>query len=1115
MWTKATTIVAAVLVMSIVSSAMAGQLGYWAFDEGTGTAAKDSSVNGNNGRFVGAPVWVDGKLGKALQFDGVDDYIEVPHNAKLIPTTGQASVAVWINAQRHQGPGGAWQGILGKGGDPRLYNIYTHESQTLHFSTGPSGAYIGSNSTGTVPLNEWVHVVAVVNNSHQYYINGAPAGTFANGATVTAGGTAVLTIGQTGAGESNYFLGEIDEPRVYDVALTADEVTQLFLGNPPSWPKAKRPTPADDAIGVAFTLLQWVAGDGAVLHNVYFGTSPDLTEANLVQSRKAQMFYYAAGLGSGVTYYWRVDEIEADLVTVHTGDVWSFTTMPVQAFAPSPADGAEDVVRTVELSWSPTTNAFSHDVYFGTSQDDVAAGTGDTFQGNHADLTFDPGTLEGDTTYYWRIDEVDIYGARTEGSVWSFHTVPEFAISDPNLVGWWKLDEESGTFVLDSSGYDNHGAVRGDPQWADGYDGGALKLDGDGDFAEIPHNDTLTVDSQVTVMAWIHADNLTADYQGIIAKGNTVRSYSLYATSAGPLHFSTGPSGAFVGSSSSGTVAAGEWTHVCAMVAAGGHEYFINGLPAGAGGSGIVLPGTTDTMPVRIGNTQEGGRFFTGMIDEVRIYRNALTQEQVQEAMQGDPLRAKNPQPAQNAEVEIRVADLLSWSPGSTAVQHDVYFGPDKDTVKTADVNSPEYLGRQTDTSYPLDGLVEFAGGDYFWRIDEIETDGVTIHKGLVWRFTVPEFLVVDDIESYTDEEGSRIYEAWLDGYATKTSGSIVGYLGAPFTEGPIVHSGEQSMPFDYNNIKTPYYSEGELQLSSPEDWTLYDVNTLSLWFHGNPQRFVETEPGRYVISSMSADVWGAEDNFRFVYKRLTGDGSITAKVNAITESTTNWAKAGVMIRETLEPASVYAFMFPTPDGRRAFQNRPNAGGTALSANSAAGAVTFPVWVRIERKTNQLTAYYSQDGVTWVKQPADENTGADASTNPQIISMTSTVYIGMAVTSNNAGVAACFGDFSDVAATGSVSGQWTAANVGFNPGCDRDTLYVGLSDSNNKTAFVRHDDPAAINITEWTPWPIPLSRFTGVNAKRIKVLYIGVGDRDATSPTGLGLVYFDDIRLTR
>jgi len=1113
MWRKTAPIVAVVLALGMAPLAMAGQLGYWAFDEGTGTTAKDGSGKNNNGRLVGGPTWVTGKLGKALELDGINDYVEVPHNAALIPTTGKATVSLWINAKRHTGPNGSqWQGILGKGGAPRLYNLYTESTgQVLHFSTGPSGAYNGSVSTGKVPLNEWVHVTVVVNNGHYYYLNGQPAGVAGPGATVPTGGTAALTLGQTG--ESNFFQGMIDEVRLYDVALTAGEITGLFQGTPPSWPKAKAPDPATGTVGVSMALLQWTAGDGALLHDVYLGTSPDLTEADRVVTRSPQLFYYhQSGLESGVTYYWRVDEIATDGVTVATGDVWSFTATPVKAYAPAPADGARNVLLDSQLAWSPAVDAVSHEVFFGTSREDVEAGTGGTSQATQFTLTFDPGPLAGDTTYFWKIDEITEDESRIPGEIWSFRTLPILPISDPNLVGWWKLDDEGGTFVMDSSGYGNHGALQSNPQWVAGYDGGALQLDGNDDYAEIPHNDVLCVDSEVAAMAWINPRNLIAGYQGIVAKGNSTRSYSLYVQSNGTLHFSTTSAGAYVGSSSTGTVRAEEWTHVCAMVASGSHQYFINGEPAGTGGGGIALPGLTDLAAVRIGNTQEGSRYFNGMIDDVRVYNTALTQEELKDAMQGDPLRARSPQPVNNSEIDIRSAEVLNWTEGKTAAQHDVYFGRDRDAVESADTNSPEYQGRQGDTSFSLAGLVEFGGGDYLWRIDEVEADGVTIHKGLVWKFTILNAYVIDGMESYDDVD-NRIYQAWLDGYGTETNGSTVGYIDAPFAESKIVHGGRQSMPFDYNNLGPYFYSEAEREFDSQQNWTLDGVDTLSLWFRGNPQRFAETEPGRYTVSSISGDVWFAEDNFRFVYKQLSGDGSIVAKVNAITNSTTTWAKAGVMIRETLDPASTYAFMFPTPDGKRAFQSRSGTASNAVSVHSNPGAVTFPVWVKVERKGSQFTASYSQDGTTWTVQPTTEN--IDGGANPQIIGMASTVYIGMAVAGNNGGAAPCFGDFSDVAAAGSVSGQWKVANVGPNPGNDPDKLYVTLSDTSNKTATVVHPDPGAVNLTEWTEWQIPLSSFTGVNPSRIKTLILGVGDRKATAPTGLGLLYIDDVRVMK
>ncbi len=1104
----------ALLVLALAHWAAAGQIGYWAFDEGSGTTAKDGSGNGNNGRLVGGPVWVDGVLGKALDFDGVDDYVEVPHSTDLIPTTGKATVAVWINAKRHTGPGGSqWQGILAKGGAPRLYNLYTEASQVLHFSTGPSGAYIGPLSTGTVPLNEWVHVAVAVDGMDFFYINGQPAGVGGQGATVPTGGTAPLTIGQTG--ESNFFLGMIDEVRLYDLALTPEEVKALYEGNPPRWPKARAPSPADEAIGITLALFTWESGDGAILHDVYLGTSPELTEANQVVVRyPGNVYYHTPGLESGVTYYWRVDEIEADMVTVNTGDVWSFTAAPVEAYLPSPADGATQVARDSNLSWSPASGAVSHNVYFGTSRDDVAAGTGDTFKGNQFATVFEPGDLEGDTVYHWRVDEIDVSDKVITGNVWSFRTRPLIPISDPNLVGRWKLDEATGTFVLDSSGYENHGEFRGNPQWVPGYDGGAVELDGVDDYIEVPHNETLTMDTEVSVMAWIHTSRHTgpggAEWQGILAKGNSPRSYSFYTYAPGTLHFSA----AGGGGTSSGTVPLNEWVHVAVAAGPSAHTYFINGESAGQGGA-ATPPGAQDTAPVRIGTTQEGQRAFLGMIDDARIYNVALTEEQIKEAMRGDPLLARDPIPSAGATVDVRRAASLSWMAGDMAAEHDVYFGTDVAAVSDADASSAEYMGRQTDTSYSLAGLVEFGGGTYVWRIDEVEADGVTIHKGRTWVFTVADYLIVDDFESYTDniDDEETIWQTWVDGL-TNGTGSVVGYFAAPFAERTIVHSGLQSMPFDYNNFAAPFYSEAELELSPVENWTVEGVTDLTLWVHGFPQRFAETTPGVYRMGANSDDVWGTSDNFTFAYKRLNGDGTIVAKIHSV-DNTSAWAKAGVMLRESLDPASSYAFMFATPDGRRAFQNRPGTAASAVSAHSATGAVTLPHWVKLERKGNLFTAYHSSDGTNWIQQPDNENTGTDASANPQTIFMTGSVYIGLALTSNNARAGAGFAEFSDVQTTGSVGGAWRAVSVGPNTGNDRDDLYVAVQDSSNKLAVVTNPDPDAVLATDWTEWKIPLSDFAPVNMTRVKKLYVGVGDRDDPTQDGTGLLFIDDIRVVR
>jgi hypothetical protein len=187
--------------------------------------------------------------------------------------------------------------------------------------------------------------------------------------------------------------------------------------------KAKNPDPANGAVGVATPLFQWTKGDTAVFHNVYVGTTPDLTEANLVgKNQPFTLYYHVAGLEPGATYYWRVDEIEADMTTVRTGDVWTFVAQDVKAYYPTPADESSNASPTGALTWQAGLAALKHHLYFGISVDDVTDGTADTDKGELTDPTYAPTDLDSLTTYYWRVDELGPGGAVKAGAVWSFTT---------------------------------------------------------------------------------------------------------------------------------------------------------------------------------------------------------------------------------------------------------------------------------------------------------------------------------------------------------------------------------------------------------------------------------------------------------------------------------------------------------------------------------------------------------------------------------------------------------------------------------------------------------------------------------------------------------------------
>ncbi|MBW7989707.1 MAG: hypothetical protein FVQ84_06800 [Planctomycetes bacterium] len=214
------------------------------------------------------------------------------------------------------------------------------------------------------------------------------------------------------------------------------------------------------------------------------------------------------------------------------------------------------------------------------------------------------------------------------------------------------------------------------------------------------------------------------------------------------------------------------------------------------------------------------------------------------------------PSPAKGA-VDVTQAPVLTWTAGVFADSHQVYFGIDKDAVKNADTSSPEYKGRGNLGSESYDAEQLEWNTTYYWRIDEANNANAdSPWTGPLWSFTTADFLIVDNFESYNDLDPSepasnRIFFAWVDGFDNPAiNGSIVGYANPPFAEQTIVHGGNQSMPFEYNNAVGK--SEATLTLTSNRDWTVNGVNTLTIWFRGGSSNAAEQ---MYVVLNDSAVV--------------------------------------------------------------------------------------------------------------------------------------------------------------------------------------------------------------------------------------------------------------------
>jgi len=1088
-------------------------IGWWAFDEGSGATAADSSGNGNDGTINGGPEWVDGfspawvseVSGTALEFDGVDDYVDT--GEPLLDNMSAFTLAGWIVA------GNPTASRIGLVGQNDLIEM-GFNSGNIEIWTSASGT---TNASWTLGTEDWHHFAVVATSSSMtIYLDGAAAATGSGAADY---GTAAYNVNIGGGGiwdaSGNWFQGTMDDVRIYTRALTAAEV-KVFI--PPKL-KAYNPVPEDGTVGVITPLMQWTAGDTALFHDVYLGTTPELTEADRVASRQMfAMYYHVLGLQAGTTYYWRVDEIEA-AGTIHTGDVWSFSVPPVTAWTPVPPDGAlyEDV--DVDLAWTPGKDAASHDIYLSASEDDVVNGADAAFQDNQLGPTFDPGTLERGTVYYWRVDEVQNDGSKYAGEVWSFRTIPAIPIDDPDLMGWWKLDEGEGLTAVDWSGHDNHGALMGEPQWVGGFQGEALEFDGDDDYVDTGYAEDL---AQWTLSCWVispAAPAATSPTGPIHREANCQINWN-----HGDEVFRGGAAlsvdGTWYGAGL-GSLSADTWYHVAAT-------YDGEALKAYKNGELITTtpcPGTpaADTNTLKLARHAAAAQYFAGTVDDARIYSRALTLEEIQQAMRGDTRLAWNPQPSSGTVVDIRNIASLRWSAGDTAAQHDVYVGTDRALVKGADSDSPEYMGRQGATSYAVAGLVEFGGGDYFWRIDEVEADG-TIRTGSVWKLTVPDHLIIDDFESYSNDVGNRIFQTWVDGIGFNEpapgnpgngTGALVGHdiwsPDSPYYQGQImeisdVQGGRQAMPLYFENSAIPYKSEAERTWATPQDLTAEGVTDLSLWFKGSPPAFLQTSPDSFAMSASGVDIWGTADEFRFAYKSLNGNGSIIARVDSIA-NTNAWAKGGVMIREGLDPGAKHAMVVVTPGNGVQFTWR-QLGNMDMTQHNTQGGLQAPHWVKLTRTGNVFKAEQSADGVTW--QPV-----VDAASNTHELAMIGNAYIGVCLTSHNVG-AVTVAEFSNVQTSGGVSGQWQVAEVGgVHPANGEADVYVAVEDTAGRVADVPY--PGGANVTDWTEWKIPLTEFTdaGVNMTAVKKMYIGVGNREFPTADGSGVVTFDDIRVVK
>jgi len=560
--------------VAIAADIDTGLTGYWPFDEGSGTTTADMSLNGNDGTFVGTPLWETGieGFGNCLFFDKdsgrttADGVFCGTFDPSEGSANGEFTLAMWAYWMATPKTAERWWSMLmskifvdkTNTYEDSMFawvlwsSIYGEETNELndrigiyHYGTDGTVAL----SSGTMPEKEWVHLAVTYDGTYlQLYINGIADDPVDQEWAPGPNTGAEFNIGRNTqncySGRRLSFDGYLDEARTYNRVLSPEDIMEL--------------TKPD----------------------------PDFNFAPKVDA------------GDYQSLLWPDNLVQLDATVSDDG-------RPYQESPP--ADPCTPIGLT--LTWSQISG--SGVVIF-------------------SDTTIEDPTVTFPAAGYYEL-QLNAFDGEKE-----FIDVVAIQVrADNDPIARWNFEEGSGTNVGDSSAYNNVGTLMGDePNWVPGWvDDWALECS-DNSYMAITMDSTVdpNLDSQkyeITVAAWVKVDGWgsVGSWNGIVTKGDGGGGWSLirYSNTDGLAFYA--PDAGFVGGSVS--VRDGYWHHVAAVHDGVTTSLYVDGvLDASAAASGLI---STNAAEVWINGNSDypGDRFFAGMIDDVRIYLYGLNDIQV------------------------------------------------------------------------------------------------------------------------------------------------------------------------------------------------------------------------------------------------------------------------------------------------------------------------------------------------------------------------------------------------------------------------------------------------------------------------------------------------------
>ncbi len=726
----------------------------------------------------------------------------------------------------------------------------------------------------------------------------------------------------------------------------------------------------------------------------------------------------------------------------------------------------------------------------------------------------------------------------------------------------------------------NAAAITGEPKgnaqitWDDERASYVLSLDGDGDYVYFDRSWQDIVNTEITVAAWIKTSSVGSS-NIVAALGYAWR---LRGGPGGNIAFqvmNTSPVSAATGTI---PVDDGTWHHVAGSYDGTEYKLYIDGrMNVSAASSGVLQGGATayyGTIGAHYKRSDGAPKlFFSGLIDDVRIYNTVLSEEDILEITGFAGVKAVEPSPADGRQLDVVEGVVLRWKPGVEAEQHDVYFGADLDNVTAAHTTTDPgsvYKGRQDPNLYAVETTLEF-GKTYYWRIDEVGgPPGFAIHKGNVWRFTAEPLAYVIPGSVITATASSSLSE---------TTGPERTIDGSGLDDNDL-HSTDMEDMWLSNSLPQPTWIEYQFD-------KVYKLHEMWVW---NQNQLVESSIGygfkdvsiEYSVDGAGYMTLGTTHEFArspgtpdCAHGTTVDLGGIMAKYVRLT-ATSNWG--GLVDQFGL--SEVRFFYVPV----RAREPDPTDGATRAGPDVVLGwragreAATHDVHLDSDREAvlngaahvgSVTEAAYDAGALDLSRTYFWRIDEIDEDQNPplegDLWSFTTPDYL----------IVDDFEDYNDyppheIWATwkdgwedpenGSTVGYTTSANGTFgetqivhggnqsmplfydngfkysqaervlspaqdwmkngiqalslsfygDPNNALEQMYVKV----NGSRLVYDGDPAAIAQGAWTHWNIDLASF-GLDLTNVTKLAVGFGDEANLRAGGSGMVFFDDIRLYR